>query len=961
MNLQRIKKVSLLFSIIFLFLLTLIFCFIFIISLKPVKINLLNYFDRESLILKNVKIEEIGDVFFSFNKVSKNFELLIEDLVIEKSYFPNILIGLDLSFKDKFFDMSLKVFDGDMEIKIPKVNTDISDQSSFLPQIKSKFGFLERFNNIQLINNKLKLIIDEDNTKFYFLDLNYKENEIALSVSHKNENQNYLSLDLKPKEDSYEFNMELEKFDFEFLRFIFNFKNFQMQNIFVTGSSKFIIDKNLSINSLFFNFSLDGGFQYNSFKGTKKITFEDSQVFGEKNFDNTDIILDFFHLNTKLRTVLRLNLLDKRSSKLFIEFDNILLNQLLDYWPDQFKSSVYNWMLINSKGKISNFSINFSLFDLNDNFQLNNLSGKFDFYETKIKYMESMPWIINIDGNAKIEQDKVIFFISSGFSNDLIIQNGTVELYDLDTDFEKSNINLNINSKNKHVVDYLRLSPIDSNNYKKLKNIEGILNIDLSLDFPLIIDLPTEKIIYNSEVKIEGAFFRDVFDNYDLDDFAVDISINNENISYNGFGSLSDSILEFKGKQFDENNKLIDITSGTYSLSSTFLKNYLSNNFFNYNGDIDVSFEIKEDDNGFVKIEGIGSLDKIEFNSDFLGPDLDFKNGKLRFLIRPYDDNFSGFIDVKTNNIEIEVNSLFKNDKLVELDVQNFKTPIQDFKVNYKSREKKVFITGKKLTLSEVNFQDKSELDFDDFDLSVAVEEINIAGMNFSEPQINLIKSNGKFDQMIVNLERENDFYKIDLNEKDNIKSFTLESNYIPGLLKIFDFDLNVSRGSIKIEGKKSIDSEEYDGVVAGKNIVFFDAPFFANFFSIFSLEGFTQKLKDGGIIFNNLKANYKLAGNRLKIVDSLLKGSELGIQFDSVIGLNDDYFLMNGSIIPAYTLNTLITKFPIVGEIITAGSPEDGLIGANFTVEKIDGEYEVFYNPISVFVPNIIKNFLGD
>ena len=72
-------------------------------------------------------------------------------------------------------------------------------------------------------------------------------------------------------------------------------------------------------------------------------------------------------------------------------------------------------------------------------------------------------------------------------------------------------------------------------------------------------------------------------------------------------------------------------------------------------------------------------------------------------------------------------------------------------------------------------------------------------------------------------------------------------------------------------------------------------------------------------------------------------------------------WWLILVPLIPAYTLNTLITKFPIVGEIITAGSPEDGLIGANFTVEKIDGEYEVFYNPISVFVPNIIKNFLGD
>jgi hypothetical protein len=150
--------------------------------------------------------------------------------------------------------------------------------------------------------------------------------------------------------------------------------------------------------------------------------------------------------------------------------------------------------------------------------------------------------------------------------------------------------------------------------------------------------------------------------------------------------------------------------------------------------------------------------------------------------------------------------------------------------------------------------------------------------------------------------------------------------------------------------------------MIAGKDIVFSDAPFFADFFSLFSLQGLAQKIKDGGIIFDKFNAKYEFGDEKLRIIDSLLKGSELGIQFDSVIGLDSDYFLTNGSIIPAYTLNTLITKFPIVGDIITAGSPEDGLIGANFKIENNNsGELEVSYNPISVFVPNIIKNFLTD
>ena len=193
-------------------------------------------------------------------------------------------------------------------------------------------------------------------------------------------------------------------------------------------------------------------------------------------------------------------------------------------------------------------------------------------------------------------------------------------------------------------------------------------------------------------------------------------------------------------------------------------------------------------------------------------------------------------------------------------------------------------------------------------------------------------------------------------------KIFILESNYIPELIGIFDESLSITRGSLKIEGTKISGDKSYRGLIAGNDIVFSDAPFFADFFSLFSLQGLAQKIKDGGIIFDKFTGKYEISEDKLRLVDSLMKGSELGIQFDSVIGLDNDYFLTNGSIIPAYTLNTLITKFPIVGDIITAGSPEDGLIGANFKIEKDDnGEMDISYNPISVFLPNIIKNFLID
>ena len=139
MKSKRKVRLSFIISIISLFFLTVISSFILIISLKPLKINLLDYFDRESKIFKKIKVEEIGDIFLSFNKVTKNFELLIEDLVYEDSYFPNILITLDPTFDKQILNKSLKIFDGDIKIILPGKPQNKEDNSLTIERLKSNF------------------------------------------------------------------------------------------------------------------------------------------------------------------------------------------------------------------------------------------------------------------------------------------------------------------------------------------------------------------------------------------------------------------------------------------------------------------------------------------------------------------------------------------------------------------------------------------------------------------------------------------------------------------------------------------------------------------------------------------------------------------------------------------------------------------------------------------------------
>ena len=126
MNLKFLKNFSFFFSILLLLVFTFLFSFTLFISEKPMKINILNLFDRESQILKKKKVREIGNIYLSFNKISKKFEFLIEDILISNFFFPTVMVSLDLSLSKDFFNTSLKLFDGELsfrEIKKSNLNT----------------------------------------------------------------------------------------------------------------------------------------------------------------------------------------------------------------------------------------------------------------------------------------------------------------------------------------------------------------------------------------------------------------------------------------------------------------------------------------------------------------------------------------------------------------------------------------------------------------------------------------------------------------------------------------------------------------------------------------------------------------------------------------------------------------------------------------------------------------------
>ena len=960
MKIKYLKNLSFFFSIFFLLIFTVLFIFTVFISIKPIKLNFTNYFDRESKIFKKINITEIGDIFLSFNRTSKNFELIIEDVLVDESFFRSTLISLDLDFSERIFNTSLKVFDADIFFykEISSSNNDLNSIDK--KNIFEQYSFINFFDEIEVINSTIQISNKSNINLRYAIDLSLKNEKVFLLLNELENTQNYLSLNFT-QEKKYSLQFDARNFKVDFLGLFFVNNNFELDDLKISGKSNINLYENMTLKSFSSNLKINGGLIQKTNFGTKKIIFKNNSFLGLINDEEFTASLKFVDDNSKISIGLETGL-EKKKPMFFLRINEISVENLLKIWPKNLMESTFLWMKENSKGTLKNVLLETNLDFDSGKMNIGDVSGSFLCDDVSIKFMDSMPLVSGINGFAKINNSSVIFDINSGSSDGLEISTGIIKLYDLNTKFEKANVNLNIFSKNKFVVEYLNLTEINRDNYKKLNQISGDVNINLILDFPLLVDLKAEEIKYSADAKLIDGYFKIIDQDYVLNNLKMNISVKPNLVNFFGEGVFFNSNIEFTGEQITKQNNIVDEIKGRFILDSYQLLNFVPELFDETSGTIPINFSYKKGDKDF-KFEGVGETDELKINSKFLGKNLNFLNGKIRFVISPYNEKLSGFLDIKTENIDIEVNSIFSDIKLFNLEILKFKSPNQNFQFSVDNEKTPIVnINGKKISFDKINLNEESTLsNFENIVFNLQADNLNVGNNIFIDSSLSFEKDNNKFDIFKAYLKGDKDYHNIDLSSVDGKKKFFLESNFVPGLLNILDINLNINTGSLKIEGEQSSDLKVYNGKIVGNDFVFLDTPFLADFITLFSLQGLAQKLKDGGIIFESLNGKYEFSEDKLRIVDSLLKGSELGIQFDSVIGFEDDYFLTTGSVIPAYTINTLLTKFPIVGDIITAGSPEDGLIGAKFKVEKENDEYKISYNPISVFVPNLIKNFLGN
>ncbi len=123
---------------------------------------------------------------------------------------------------------------------------------------------------------------------------------------------------------------------------------------------------------------------------------------------------------------------------------------------------------------------------------------------------------------------------------------------------------------------------------------------------------------------------------------------------------------------------------------------------------------------------------------------------------------------------------------------------------------------------------------------------------------------------------------------------------------------------------------------------------------------------EDGGaaidpslVRFQRMTASFEHTPGRLKIQDAVIYNPYMGLTTQGLIDFEHNQIDVSGSFVPAYSVNTMLTKIPLVG-VLLSGGQNDGVFGVSYRVHGAMSGPTLTVNPLSAIAPGILRRILA-
>ena len=204
--------------------------------------------------------------------------------------------------------------------------------------------------------------------------------------------------------------------------------------------------------------------------------------------------------------------------------------------------------------------------------------------------------------------------------------------------------------------------------------------------------------------------------------------------------------------------------------------------------------------------------------------------------------------------------------------------------------------------------------------------------------------------------------FQVDISPQGNERTVRFTSDDAGATLAMLGYYENMRGGNLVLDGA-------YDDMVPGSPLTgnlsvehfrMKDAPAFAHMIGVLALTGIGDALRGEGLSFAELKAPFVLSGGLLEVKDVQASGPSIGFTAKGWVNLDSGHLAIDGTLVPAYVLNSILGNIPLLGTLLTGTEEGGGIFAATFAMEGNRDKIDVTVNPLTAFAPGILRNLIG-
>jgi len=182
-------------------------------------------------------------------------------------------------------------------------------------------------------------------------------------------------------------------------------------------------------------------------------------------------------------------------------------------------------------------------------------------------------------------------------------------------------------------------------------------------------------------------------------------------------------------------------------------------------------------------------------------------------------------------------------------------------------------------------------------------------------------------------------------------------SDDLGATLSLLDVTENIVGGRVTVTGQVSDTAGKriLRGHIDGENYNLIRAPGLAKVLSLTSLNAIGSMLAGSGIPFSTLRGDFAYSEDHLVLDNLLAYGGALGVTANGLLELGPHRLDIQGTIVPAYTLNSIIGNVPVLGSLLLGGEGQ-GLFAANYRATGSAADPQVSVNPLSALTPGFLR-----